>query len=191
MRMWPGCVKIWCDARARNSRKGFGFQIAGTLKMIQKAILPVEGGAQASLAQLAEHALRKRTVVGSIPTGGYDSITHIARDPRSLQLCQRWRAVLLASVIDFWRPLHARAGPRRNSSHGSVGSGSPSPRRQGSGFRLRSNALWRTARRFALHLAALSCTSNPKQVAAGARDNVNPACYSMSSCGLMDKAPPS
>ena len=26
---------------------------------------------EASLAQLAEHALRKRTVVGSIPTGGY------------------------------------------------------------------------------------------------------------------------
>ena len=25
----------------------------------------------ASLAQLAEHALRERTVVGSIPTGGY------------------------------------------------------------------------------------------------------------------------
>ena len=25
----------------------------------------------ASLAQLAEHALRKRTVVGSIPTGGF------------------------------------------------------------------------------------------------------------------------
>jgi hypothetical protein len=33
--------------------------------------LPVENEAQASLAQLAEHALRKRTVVGSIPTGGY------------------------------------------------------------------------------------------------------------------------
>ena len=28
-------------------------------------------GAHASLAQLAEHALRKRTVVGSIPTGGF------------------------------------------------------------------------------------------------------------------------
>ena len=27
----------------------------------------------ASLAQLVEHALRKRTVVGSIPTGGYIS----------------------------------------------------------------------------------------------------------------------
>ena len=25
----------------------------------------------ASIAQLAEHALRKRTVVGSIPTGGF------------------------------------------------------------------------------------------------------------------------
>ena len=35
--------------------------------------LPVENEAQASLAQLAEHALRKRTVVGSIPTGGYAS----------------------------------------------------------------------------------------------------------------------
>ena len=33
--------------------------------------LPVEDEAQASLAQLAEHALRKRTVVGSIPTGGF------------------------------------------------------------------------------------------------------------------------
>jgi hypothetical protein len=28
----------------------------------------------ASIAQLAEHALRKRTVVGSIPTGGSDII---------------------------------------------------------------------------------------------------------------------
>ena len=27
--------------------------------------------AMASIAQLAEHALRKRTVVGSIPTGGF------------------------------------------------------------------------------------------------------------------------
>ena len=27
----------------------------------------------ASIAQLAEHALRKRTVVGSIPTGGFHS----------------------------------------------------------------------------------------------------------------------
>ena len=27
-------------------------------------------GAMASIAQLVEHALRKRTVVGSIPTGG-------------------------------------------------------------------------------------------------------------------------
>ena len=30
----------------------------------------------ASLAQLAEHALRKRTVVGSIPTGGFLSAAH-------------------------------------------------------------------------------------------------------------------
>ena len=28
----------------------------------------------ASIAQLAEHALRKRTVVGSIPTGGFDGL---------------------------------------------------------------------------------------------------------------------
>ena len=31
----------------------------------------VNAGARASLAQLVKHALCKRTVVGSIPTGGY------------------------------------------------------------------------------------------------------------------------
>ena len=30
---------------------------------------------EASLAQLAEHALRKRMVVGSIPTGGWESVS--------------------------------------------------------------------------------------------------------------------
>ena len=36
----------------------------------------------ASLAQLVEHALRKRTVVGSIPTGGYYSFLTPSQPPR-------------------------------------------------------------------------------------------------------------
>ena len=35
-------------------------------------VIPVK----ASIAQLAEHALRKRTVVGSIPTGGFITSLH-------------------------------------------------------------------------------------------------------------------
>ena len=48
--------------------------------------------AAASLAQLAEHALRKRTVVGSIPTGGFfgrriaqsRAVTHMGKPQVSL-----------------------------------------------------------------------------------------------------------
>ena len=48
----------------------------------------------ASLAQLAEHALRKRTVVGSIPTGG---LFH--QRPPALTT-QTWRPLLRARLMD-------------------------------------------------------------------------------------------
>ena len=35
------------------------------------AVVPVDADCYASIAQLAERTLRKRTVVGSIPTGGF------------------------------------------------------------------------------------------------------------------------
>jgi hypothetical protein len=40
----------------------------------------------ASIAQLAEHALRKRTVVGSIPTGGFLAMPGTDRTLRRLIL---------------------------------------------------------------------------------------------------------
>ena len=45
------------------------------MKQVKPTFMPTEGDFQklgvASLAQLVEHALRKRMVVGSIPTGGF------------------------------------------------------------------------------------------------------------------------
>ena len=45
----------------------------------------------ASLAQLAEHALRKRTVVGSIPTGGF----HIGVQANLFKMIVGWPPALL------------------------------------------------------------------------------------------------
>ena len=47
----------------------------------------------ASLAQLAEHALRKRTVVGSIPTGGFLHPVHINKHIGAHRLHQRMQTV--------------------------------------------------------------------------------------------------
>ena len=47
----------------------------------------------ASLAQLAEHALRKRMVVGSIPTGGLHTLRETETD-RELSPC-RWQPLLV------------------------------------------------------------------------------------------------
>ena len=54
----------------------------------------LERDSMASLAQLAEHALRKRTVVGSIPTGG---LFH--QRPPALTT-QTWRPLLRARLMD-------------------------------------------------------------------------------------------
>ena len=48
----------------------------------------------ASLAQLAEHALRKRMVVGSIPTGGLVTATEAETDPGLNYCC--WQPMLVA-----------------------------------------------------------------------------------------------
>ena len=48
---------------------------------------------QASLAQLVEHALRKRMIVGSIPTGGF--LQCIMLPARLRQILGRCRTLLL------------------------------------------------------------------------------------------------
>ena len=48
----------------------------------------------ASLAQLAEHALRKRMVVGSIPTGGLVTARETETDPGLNYCC--WQPMLVA-----------------------------------------------------------------------------------------------
>ena len=40
----------------------------------------------ASLAQLVEHALRKRMVMGSIPIGGYMSVSVVFAGPRAVPM---------------------------------------------------------------------------------------------------------
>ena len=45
----------------------------------------------ASLAQLAEHALRKRMVVGSIPTGGLHTLRETGTDPGLSPCC--WQTI--------------------------------------------------------------------------------------------------
>jgi hypothetical protein len=56
----------------RGKRKKVGLALAACHVSCQKVVLKRWAHRQsvASLAQLAEHALRKRMVVGSIPTGG-------------------------------------------------------------------------------------------------------------------------
>ena len=51
----------------------------------------------ASIAQLAEHALRKRTVVGSIPTGGSSIFVDVAH------VC----SIHLKRTQCHWRQLHS------------------------------------------------------------------------------------
>ena len=55
---------------AVSSRCAFSFQSAHPVRETF-LILDPNSSSSASLAQLAEHALRKRMVVGSIPTGGF------------------------------------------------------------------------------------------------------------------------
>ena len=50
----------------------------------------------ASVAQLVEHALRKRMVMGSIPIGGY----HLPADPWKQQLHSRGRVCAGVRVLD-------------------------------------------------------------------------------------------
>ena len=66
----------------------------------------LERCSMASLAQLAEHALRKRTVVGSIPTGGlFHQLSPETPTRNSHQLQQRmylikaWRRMMRARIL--------------------------------------------------------------------------------------------
>ena len=52
---------------------------------------------QASLAQLVEHALRKRMVVGSIPTGGLLALTE--RDAKMRQGTHTAREVAAVAIV--------------------------------------------------------------------------------------------
>ena len=84
--------------------------------------LPVENEAQASLAQLAEHALRKRTVVGSIATGGYASFTLRATHAGCSYARDSMRCGLRASATTAFLAPSAWADwadSRRNNYHGS------------------------------------------------------------------------
>ena len=72
----PGFLYPWCflgssPAKILKPARGMLDGGAGVL-WLQRLTMRVIGhlGLEASLAQLAEHALRKRMVVGSIPTGG-------------------------------------------------------------------------------------------------------------------------
>ena len=65
---WPTtCTGLEAHPLKNDGRLTLCFGILGH---IQKSTL-----SYASLAQLAEHALRKRMVVGSIPTGGWESVS--------------------------------------------------------------------------------------------------------------------
>ena len=53
----------------------------------------------ASLAQLAEHALRKRMVVGSIPTGGLHMLSETGTDPGLSPCCWQPLVVTLSQLV--------------------------------------------------------------------------------------------
>ena len=55
----------------------------------------------ASLAQLAEHALRKRMVVGSIPTGGLVTARETETDPGLNSCCWRPMLATLTQLVYF------------------------------------------------------------------------------------------
>ena len=77
--------------------------------------------AHASLAQLVEHALRKRMVVGSIPTGGF--CVRLRAPACRVPVCGRPRLVVLPPPLRLLLLLtraEARAFPR--SAHGGVAS---------------------------------------------------------------------
>ena len=53
----------------------------------------------ASLAQLPEHALRKRMVVGSIPTGGLHMLSETGTDPGLSSCCWQPLVVTLSQLV--------------------------------------------------------------------------------------------
>ena len=72
----PGFLYPWCflgSSPAKILKPAWCMLDGGAgVLWLQRLTMRVNGhlGLEASLAQLAEHALRKRMVVGSIPTGG-------------------------------------------------------------------------------------------------------------------------
>ena len=107
-------------ARSRELFMSFGLLALGThapLCILRKWLPPqaqycscmsciLERCSMASLAQLAEHALRKRTVVGSIPTGGlFHQLSPETPTRNSHQLQQRmylikaWRRMMRARIL--------------------------------------------------------------------------------------------
>ena len=62
------------------------------LRKLKSMGTAIEKIRNASIAQLAEHALRKRTVVGSIPTGGFFVARHSQRE--TAETSQRKKGLL-------------------------------------------------------------------------------------------------
>ena len=69
------CLATEPFASAQNTCQARGWREGGGVLYLKYAdqvpSASAKQGASASIAQLAEHALRKRMVVGSIPTGGF------------------------------------------------------------------------------------------------------------------------
>ena len=75
----------------------------------------------ASIAQLVEHALRKRTVVGSIPTGGFLSL------PAKAFIFNVFAQVSSESPMHVYpvHPIHVMWGPMACGSHDPMACGVP------------------------------------------------------------------